>query len=115
MAKNRFPMAGMGGANFSQMMKQAQKLQQDMMKIQEDLDNTVVEASSGGGMVTVTATAKKEITSIKINPEAVDPDDVEMLEDLVLSAVKEALTKADDVSNSQMSKVTGGMNIPGLL
>ena len=112
MAKNRFPM---GGANFNQMMKQAQKLQQDMLKMQEDLDNTVVEASSGGGMVTVTATAKKEITSIKINPEAVDPDDVEMLEDLVLSAVKEALNKADEVSSSQMSKVTGGMNIPGLL
>ena len=115
MAKNKFPMGMGGGANFNQMIKQAQKLQQDMLKMQEDLDNAVVEASSGGGMVTVTATGKKEITSIKINPEVVDADDVEMLEDLVLSAVKEALKKADELTSSQMSKVTGGMNIPGLL
>lgn len=115
MAKGKFNMGGMGGANFNQMIKQAQKLQQDMLKVQEDLDNLEVEATVGGGMVTVKATAKKEITSIKINPEAVDPDDVEMLEDLVLSAVKEVLKKADEVSNSQLSKVTGGMNIPGLM
>lgn len=114
MAKNRFPMGGMGGMNMNQMMKQAQKLQQDMLKMQEDLDNLTVEASAGGGMVTVTATAKKEITAIKINPEAVDPDDVEMLEDLVLSAVREALAKAEKVSTEQMGKLTGGMNMPGL-
>lgn len=115
MAKNRFPMGGMGGMNMNQMMKQAQKMQQDMLKMQEDLDNLTVEGTSGGGMVKVTATAKKEITSVKINPEAVDPDDVEMLEDLVLSAVNDALNKAEKESANQMSKITGGLNIPGLL
>ena len=114
MAKNKFPMGGMGGMNMNQLMKQAQKMQQDMMKAQDDLDTMTVEATTGGGMVTVTATAKKEITSIKINPEAVDPDDVEMLEDLVLSAVREALAKAEKAAAEQMSKITGGMNIPGL-
>ena len=114
MAKNRFPMGGMGAPNMNQMMKQAQKMQQEMLKMQEELDNTAVEATTGGGMVTVTATAKKEITAIKINPEVVDPDDVEMLEDLVLGAVREALAKADKVSADQMTKITGGMNIPGL-
>lgn len=115
MAKNRFPMGGMGGANMNQMMKQAKKMQEDMLKMQEELKNATVEASSGGGMVTVTATAQKEITAIKINPEAVDPDDVEMLEDLVLSAVREALAKAEKMSEESMSKLTGGLNIPGLL
>ena len=85
MAKNRFPMGGMGGANFNQMMKQAQKMQQDMIKMQEELDTLTCEASAGGGMVTVTATAKQEIIGIKINPEAVDPDDVAMLEDFKCS------------------------------
>ena len=114
MAKNKFPMGGKGGANMNQMIKQAQKMQQDMLKMQEELDQMTVEASSGGGMVTVTATAKKEITAIKINPEAVDPEDVEMLEDLILSAVREALSQADKVSAEQMGKITGGMNMPGL-
>ncbi len=114
MAKNKFPMGGIGGANMNQMIKQAQKMQQDMLKMQEELDQMTVEASSGGGMVTVTATAKKEITAIKINPEAVDPEDVEMLEDLILSAVREALSQADKVSAEQMGKITGGMNMPGL-
>ena len=116
MAKNRFPMGGgMGGAQFNQMMKQAQKMQQDMIKMQEELDTMTCEASTGGGMVTVTANAKKEIIGIKINPEAVDPDDVEMLEDLVLGAVKEALAKAEKISSEQMSKITGGINIPVLM
>lgn len=115
MARNKFPMGGMGmGGNMNQMIKQAQKMQQDMLKMQEELEETTVEASAGGGMVTVTATAKKEITAIKIDPECVDPEDVEMLEDLVLSAVQEALKKAEDVSTQQMSKITGGMNLPGL-
>ena len=115
MAKNRFPMGGMGGMNMNQMMKQAQKMQQDMIKMQEELENMTIEGSAGGGMVKVTATAKKEITSVKINPEAVDPDDVEMLEDLVLSAVRDALAKAEKESENQISRITGGMNIPGLL
>ena len=114
MAKNRFPMGGMGAPNMNQMIKQAQKMQQDMLKMQEELEETTVEATVGGGMVTVTATAKKEIKSVKINPECVDPDDVEMLEDLVLSAINEALKKAEDVSTQQMSKITGGLSMPGL-
>jgi len=114
MAKNKFPMGGMGGPNMNQMIKQAQKMQQDMLKMQEELEKTTVEATVGGGMVTVVATAKKEIESIKINPECVDPEDVEMLEDLVLSAVQEALKKAEEESAKQMSKVTGGLNMPGL-
>lgn len=114
MAKGKFPMGGMGGANMNQMIKQAQKMQQDMLKMQEELGETEVEATVGGGMVTVTATAQKEIKAVKINPECVDPDDVEMLEDLVLSAVNEALKKADEVSAQQMSKITGGLNVPGL-
>jgi DNA-binding YbaB/EbfC family protein len=108
-------MGGMGGMNMNQMMKQAQKMQQDMLKMQEELENMTIEGSAGGGMVKVTATAKKEITSVKINPEAVDPDDVEMLEDLVLSAIRDALAKAEKESENQISKITGGMNIPGLL
>lgn len=115
MAKNRFPMGGgMGGAQFNQMMKQAQKMQQDMIKMQEELDTMTCEASSGGGMVTVAANAKKEITAIKINPEAVDPDDVEMLQDMVIAAVNEALRTAETDKANQMSRMTGGLNLGGL-
>ena len=99
----------------NQMMKQAQKMQQDMMKMQEELDNMTVEGTSGGGMVTVTATAKKEITSVKINPEAVDPDDVEMLQDMIVAAVNGAMKMADDKSSQSMSKLTGGLGgFPGM-
>ena len=116
MAKNRFPMGGgMGGAQFNQMMKQAQKMQQDMIKMQEELDTMTCEASTGGGMVTVTATAKKEITSIKINPEAVDPDDIETLEDLIMVAVNDAISKADEMMSEGMNAITGGINIPVLM
>ena len=107
-------MGGMGGANMNQMIKQAQKMQQEMMKMQEELDETTVEASAGGGMVTVTATAKKEITSIKINPECVDPDDVEMLQDMIIAAVNQAMRTADAEASNSMSKLTGGLNLGGL-
>lgn len=110
MAKNKFP----GGGNMAGMMKQVQKMQQDMQKMQEELELREVQATSGGGAVTVVATGKKNIVSIKINPEAVDEDDVEMLEDLILAAVNEALRNADEMVTSEMSKITGGMNIPGL-
>ncbi|NLD47509.1 MAG: YbaB/EbfC family nucleoid-associated protein [Clostridiaceae bacterium] len=111
MAKG-FP--GFGG-NMGNLMKQAQKMQKDMEKLQEELQERTVEASSGGGAVTVIATGKKEIKEIKIKPEVIDPDDAEMLQDLILASVNEAIRKADEMVNSEMSKITGGLgNIPGL-
>lgn len=96
------------------LMKQAQQMQQKMLKMQEEMSQRTVEASVGGGMVTVTANGKAEILSVKIEPQAVDPDDIEMLEDLVLAGVNEALRKAQEMMASEMSKLTGGMKIPGL-
>ena len=112
MAKPRIPM-GMGG-NMSNMIKQAQKMQQDMLKMQEEMEQSEFEASAGGGVVTVKMSGKKELISVNIKPEAVDPDDVEMLEDLVLTAVNDALSKVDAANNSKMSSITGGLNIPGM-
>ncbi len=103
-----------GGGNMNNMIKQAQKMQQEMTRMQQELEEQEIEASAGGGMVTVKATGKKVITSISIKPEAVDPDDVEMLEDLIMVAVNDALNKVDEMAQNQMSKITGGMNIPGL-
>ena len=114
MAKQRFPM-GMGGmGNASSMIKQAQKMQQDMLKMQEEIEQQSVEATSGGGAVSVKMSGKKVLEEIKIKPEVVDADDVEMLEDLILVAVNDALKKVDDINQSKMSQLTGGMNIPGL-
>ena len=115
MAKGGFP-RGMGGGmpNMNQMMKQAQKRQEQMLKMQEELEEKMYTATSGGGAVAVTVNGKKEIDELVIKPEAVDPDDVEMLEDLVIAAVNEALRMADESSASEMSKLTGGLNIPGL-
>jgi DNA-binding YbaB/EbfC family protein len=96
-----------------QMMKQVKKMQEQMLKAQEELATKTVEGSAGG-VVTVTANGQKKIMSIAIKPEAVDPEDVEMLQDLVLTAVNDALTKADELANKDMGKLTGGMNIPGL-
>jgi DNA-binding YbaB/EbfC family protein len=110
MAKGRMP--GMG--NMGSMMKQVQKMQQEMARLQGELEEKTVESSAGGGVVAVVATGKKEIKSISIKPEAVDPDDVEMLEDLILAAVNEALRKAEQMVAEEMSKITGGLNIPGL-
>ena len=110
MAKGRMP--GMG--NMGSMMKQVQKMQQEMARLQGELEEKTVESSAGGGVVAVVATGKKELKSISIKPEAVDPDDVEMLEDLILAAVNEALRKAEQMVAVEMSKITGGLNIPGL-
>lgn len=96
-----------------QMMKQVKKMQEQMLKAQEELAGKTVEGSAGG-VVTVTANGQKKIMSIAIKPEAVDPEDVEMLQDLVLTAVNDALAKADELANKDMGKLTGGMNIPGL-
>jgi len=103
-------MKGMGN-----MMKQAQQLQSKMMKLQEELADKTVESSSGGGMVKVTANGRQQILSIQVEKEVVDPDDVEMLQDLILAAVNDALAKAQEMVSSEMSKLTGGLNIPGLM
>lgn len=113
MAKKGFG-GGMMPGNMNNILKQAQKMQENMQKMQEELETKEVEASVGGGAVTVKVNGKKEVIDISIKPEVVDPEDIEMLQDLVLSAVNEALRSVDDMQSSQMSKLTGGMNIPGL-
>ena len=111
MAKGGFP--GMGG-NMGNLIKQAQKLQQQMEVMQKDLETKEFAASSGGGAVKVVANGKKQILEISIKPEVIDPDDVEMLEDLILLACNEALKKAEEETADEMKKLTGGMNIPGM-
>ncbi len=103
-----------GMPNMGQLMKQAQQIQTKMAKLQEDLGERTVEASSGGGMVIVVANGRQEVLSIKIEPEVIDPDDVEMLQDLIMAAVNDALTRAKDMVNEEMGKLTKGMNIPGM-
>ncbi len=103
-------MKGMGN-----MMKQAQKMQAKMMKMQEELGTQTVEATAGGGMIKVVASGKQQVVSIEIEKEVVDPDDVEMLQDLILAAVNDALAKSQEMVNAEMSKITGGMNIPGMM
>lgn len=105
-------MMGRGGFNPNQMMKQVQKMQQEMERVQAELGDKTVEATAGGGMVRVVATGKQEIREIVISPEAVDPEDVEMLQDTIVAAVNEALRKANDLAQQEMSKVTGGMKLP---
>ncbi len=100
--------------NISGIMKQAQKLQEKIAQLQEELADKTVEASSGGGMVTVVANGKQEIVSIKIDPEVVNKDDVDMLEDLVLAAVNEAKKRAEELAKDELAKVTGGLVPPGL-
>ncbi|MBB6632952.1 YbaB/EbfC family nucleoid-associated protein [Cohnella thailandensis] len=100
--------------NMNQMMKQVKKMQEQMLKAQEELGTKTIEGSAGGGVVTVQVNGHKKVLSINIKPEAVDPEDVEMLQDLVLTAVNDALGKADELANSDMGKFTGGLKIPGL-
>ena len=108
MAKGGFP-GGFGGGNMNNLMKQAQKMQKQMEDMQKELETKEFEASSGGGAVLVKINGKKEVTAINIKPEVVDADDVEMLEDLIMSAVNEALRKVEDESANKMGKITGGM------
>ena len=96
-------------------MKQAQKLQSQMLKVQEDLANKSVEFSAGGGMIKVVANGRLEILSITVDPEVVSPDDVTMLEDLLVVAVNGALKQAQEMASQEMSKLTGGLSIPGLM
>ena len=100
--------------DMQQIMEQARLMQQQLADAQNNLGETEVSASAGGGMVRVTATADMRLTSLSINPEAVDPDDIDMLEDLILTAVNAVLAKANDVANSQVANITSGLNIPGL-
>ena len=109
MAKNFRGMPG--GMNQQNMMRQAQKMQQELLKMQEQLEETVYTATSGGGVVTATVTGKRELSALEIDPEAVDPEDVEMLQDLIVAAVNEALRKAETEAANSMSKLTGGLNL----
>lgn len=103
-------MKGMGN-----MMKQAQKLQARMLKMQEELAERTVESAVGGGMIRVVANGRQQIVSIRVEKEVVNPEDVDMLQDLILAAVNDALTKSQEMVASEMSKLTGGLNIPGLM
>ena len=113
MAKNNF--RGMpGGMNQAAMMKQAQKMQQDMLRMQEEMENKTYSASSGGGMVTATVNGKHQVVAMQIKPEAVDPDDVEMLQDMIIAAVNEAMRTADVDAQNNMARLTGGLNLGGM-
>ena len=113
MAKGGF--RGMpGGMNQAALMKQAQKMQQDMLRMQQEMETKTYTAAAGGGMVKATVNGKHEVVDLVINPEAVDPDDVEMLQDMVIAAVNEAMSTADTDSANNMSRLTGGLNLGGL-
>ena len=113
--KVRLPQ-GMGGgpSNMQAMIKQAQKMQEDMAAMQEELEQREYEVAAGGGVITVKINGKKEVLSVKIDPEAVDPDDVDTLEDLIVAAVNEAIKKVDTTSETEMGKITGALNMPGM-
>ena len=106
---------GFGGmGNIGDLMKSAQKMQKDMARIQEELKTRIVEGDAGGGMVRVQVNGGQEVVGVKIDPSVVDPDDVEMLEDLVIAAVREGMRKAHELSRKEMGKLTGGLNLPGM-
>lgn len=112
MAKGGFRGGYGGGMNQANMIKQAQKMQEELRRMQEELENSVFEATAGGGVVKAAVNGKHELTALTIDPEAVDPEDVEMLQDLVIAAVNEALRKVDEASSSGMSKLTGMKGLP---
>ena len=112
MARNQFGGFG-GGANMQQLMRQAQKLQEQMAKAQEELDEREYSAQAGGGMVSVVVNGKYEIVSLKIEKEVVNPEDIEMLQDLIAAAVNEGIRKSQEMAAAEMGKITGGLNIPG--
>ena len=105
---------GRGPGNMQSMLRQAQKMQEDMAKLQEELDAREYTARSGGGAVTAVVDGKHRLKTLEIQPEVVDPEDTEMLADLVIAAVNEAVRQAAETSEAEMSKVTGGMNLPGM-
>lgn len=114
MAKGYRGGSPMGGANMANMMKQAQRMQQQMVQMQQELEEKEYEATAGGGVVKAVVTGRKQLKTVTIDPEAVDPEDVEMLEDMVVAAVNEALRKAEEDVNNSMGKLTGGLNLGGL-
>lgn len=114
MAKGGFRGMPGGGMNQAAMLRQAQKMQQEMLRMQEEQEKKTFTAKSGGGMVAATVNGKHELVELTINPEAVDPDDVEMLQDMVIAAVNEAMRTADAEASNNMSKLTGGLNLGGL-
>ncbi|MGD1152691.1 MAG: YbaB/EbfC family nucleoid-associated protein [Syntrophales bacterium] len=101
--------------NFGNIMKQAKKMQEKIASIQAELESKTVEATAGGGMVTVVVNGKFELLSLKIDKEVVNPEDVDMLQDLIMAAVNEGIRKAQEMATAEMSKITGGFNIPGLM
>ena len=114
MAKGGFRGGMPGGMNQAAMMKQAQKMQQEMIRMQQEQEAKTFTAAAGGGMVKATVNGKHEVVGLEINPEAVDPDDVEMLQDMILAAVNEAMRTADQEAANNMSRLTGGLNLGGL-
>ena len=113
--KARLPKQNMGGAqNMNAMIRQAQTMQDEITTLQEDIENREFSATSGGGAVSVVVTGKKTIKSLTINKEVVDPEDVEMLQDLVISAINEAVNQVESTTETEMSKITGGVSLPGL-
>ena len=116
MAKGRFPMGGMpGGASMNNMIKQAQKMQENILKAQQEIEEASYDITAGGGAVSLTINGANQITKISINPDVVDPDDVEMLEDLIMSAFNEAVKKVEKEKTEKLGRLTGGMgNLGGL-
>jgi DNA-binding YbaB/EbfC family protein len=100
--------------NMNNIVKQAKKIQEKIAKVQEEMENKTVEASAGGGMVSVTINGKNELLSLRIEKEVVNPEDVDMLQDLIIAAINEGMRKAQEMVAAEMSKVTGGLNIPGM-
>lgn len=107
-----FP-GGLGGGNMNNLFKQAQKLQKNMEETKKQLEKMEIESTSGGGVVSVRMNGKKEIVDLKLRPEVVDPNDIEMLQDLIISCINDVYKKIDDETNKEMSKLTGGFNMPG--
>ena len=114
MAKGGYRGPMMGGGMNAHMVRQAQKMQQDMLKMQQEMESRTFDATAGGGMVKATVSGRHELLGLEIDPEAVDPEDVEMLQDMVIAAVNEAIRKADAENSASMSKLTGGLNLGGL-
>ena len=114
MRAGKKPKTNNGGGNMQQQLKQVQAMQKEMEVVQASLNEKEIKTTSGGGAVEVTVNGLKEVTKINIDPDVVDPEDVEMLQDLIVAAVKDAMRNASELASQQMSKVTGGMNIPGM-
>ena len=112
MARGGFP--GIPGGNMQQLMRQAQKMQQQMLQKQEELDAREYEGTAGGGAVACKISGKRQLISLTIQPDAVDPDDVEMLQDMIKALINEAIAKVDAINSAEMEKVTGGLNLPGV-